>query len=138
MIYRNLIFCFVLSLSVTSCGNEFADLDPLLLEGDWTNETAEINGKPLSDFGLSEGAGTNFLGLKNEEAFYYLDYNSGTWALEDGVITFSNNDRVYKIKAIGENAMTLEAEISENDFYYDIEEFEQDDLFKLTQYFIRQ
>jgi len=111
------------------------------LIGYWQSEKIEFNGKSFSgDF----EQWNNSTGLSLEaEAFYYKNYVTGNWKLQDDKITLTPNDglgiapQIYKVISVSETSLVLEIELTEGEYCCDFDEFESEEKLQIIEHFKR-
>ena len=130
---RNIIILLALCLGSFSCSNpEIILLEEDLL-GIWRSENTRINGLPASHFLQGNDFYSSILGLK-EDNFYFLDYSSGNWYIEDNELHLSNRG-VFEIENFRDSIMTLKVEIEASQLYWALEGIDQDDFITLQEDF---
>jgi len=127
------------TFSVSCEKGNLSNTDELI--GYWQSEKIEFNGKTFSgDFEWVNGS----TGLNLEaEDFYYKNYVSGNWKLQDNKIELTPNEnlgiapQIYKVISVTETTLVLEIELSEAEYCCDFEEFESDEKLKIIEHYKR-
>ena len=108
-----------------ACSDE-AHIQQSDIVGEWRSENAFINDVPASEL-LENGIGlySSILGFR-ADGTYYLNYNSGTWQLEENIISLSNAYE-YEVIDFKDSIMTLETIIPANSLYWKLDGIDADE-----------
>ncbi|MDF1695220.1 MAG: hypothetical protein P1U56_05285 [Saprospiraceae bacterium] len=120
----------ILLLCLGSCSEPTIILDESDLLGEWWGENSHVNGSPISEFIDGAPFYSHILGLK-EDNFYFLDYSSGEWNLENNELVLSNWGE-FKITSYTDSLFTMEGEIIAGQLFWQLKGIEKEEtiLFK--------
>jgi len=129
----SIVLIVLLATFSESCQKENLNNNPELYIGDWQTERVELNGKDWAGHGTILSLDTKTL--------YYKNYVGGNWKVIDKVLTLTPIDDInipphsYKVISVSETSLVLEIEMTEGEYFHDFEEFEKDELIRITEYY---
>jgi hypothetical protein len=110
--------------------------------GDWSSEEIRFNGRPSSE--ILPGAGIDngtYLGIRNDNTFV-RNYVWGSWNLKNNTIRMidtydSTLFRECKIIELSKNTLILGFEVTEAEYYFDFDAFDENEKIAITERYKR-
>lgn len=120
----------LLTLSFCACQDDIVAVESSDLIGEWRSENSMINDRPASEF-LGTSYYSSILGLK-ETGFYFLNYSSGNWTLEENILNLDNRG-AHEIISFSDSIMTIRVELTAGELYWALNGIDADETIVLQE-----
>ena len=131
---KKIILMLLICIATLSCNNNEPELTSPL--GFWLLQRVDLNGinAVRTDFTMA-----NYLDIKDDKTLSRC-YDRGKWGLADHALTIDwdspgGTDWTYKIIDQTQNTLTLQVELTESQYNYDFNEFSDDEIITITEFY---
>lgn len=116
--------CLILFIS---CNKDKNIIDPDLIAGAW--ELQEVTCNQIDVMDINSGISINTILNIGDDNFYYRNYISGDWTLNNHTLELKPNEslnmskREYEVLALSEDRLELQIPLTESQYGCDFDEF---------------